>query len=326
MSRLQRILSAILIIQIAIAVVIYWPRGTAAKTGEPLFGELSVDEIVKFVVNDGEGNRISLSKNFGQWILPDAGDFIADGQKVNTVLEKIVAVQTNRLVTRTPGSHQRLQVSDEDFQRRVHFELEDGTKYILYIGSSSGARATHIRLAGRVEVYLTGELTNYDVGASVSNWIDTAYLNVPVDDIKAMVLENENGTFEFEKDAEDQWMMSGLEEDEEFDPNKLTTLVTRLASLSMTEPLGKEEKPEYGLDSPGAVVTLMTLNEANESKSYMIRIGKKDPGDNNFFIHSSESAYFVKVASYSAEDFVNRTREDFIKPPPTPVPTATSVP
>lgn len=326
MSRFQRILSAILALQIAIVVVVYWPRGTAAKAGEPLFGDLSVDEIVKYSVSDGEGNRINLSKSFGQWMLPDAGDFFADSQKISTVLEKIVAVQTNRLVTRTPASHKRLQVSDEDYQRRVQFEAEDGEKYILYIGSSSGARATHIRVAGQVEVYLSSELTSWEFGASATDWIDNVYLSVPAADIKAMVLENENGTFEFEKDAEDQWLMMGLEEGEEFDSSKLRTLVTRVASLNMTEPLGKEEKPEYGFDSPGAVVTLMTLNEANESKTYTIRIGKKDPGDNNFFIHSSESAYFVKVTSYSAEDFVNRTREDFLKPPPTPVPTETPGP
>jgi hypothetical protein len=84
----------------------------------------------------------------------------------------------------------------------------------------------------------------------------------------------------------------------------------------LLRPLGKEDNPAYGLDKPSAVVTLQTAE-----KTITIQVGAKFREDNSYVVKSSESPYYVRVAEFSVKDLVEKSRDGFIKPPPTPTPT-----
>lgn len=320
MNRLQQILLAILVVQIGLVVAIYWPQEPTASMDAPMFSELNAGDIVAFSVDDADDSHVDLTKSGDEWVVSSAGDYPCDGEKIYTALEKIPAIHTSRLVTRTEDSHKRLQVADDDFSRRVIFELADGSQHTLFIGTAPRAKATHVRKEGQNDVYLTGEITSWEFGANASSWIDTAYLSILTDEITTMVLTNANGTFEFEKDADGSWSMSGLDKDEELNQVNLNSLLNQFSSFQMTKPLGKQELSEYGLDSPNAVVKLNTQNEDKESKIYTLQVGAKDTDDNSYVVKSSESRYYVKVAGYSIDNFVNYAREDFIQQDPTPTP------
>jgi hypothetical protein len=201
MNKIQRILLALLVVQITIVAWIYWPQSDSAALGTKLLDINSPADVLIFAIEDNEGNQITLNQRGGVWILPDADDYPADSLKITPVLEKITAIDTDRLITRTSGSHKRLQVADDDFQRRVYLELSSGDSLILYIGSSAGSGSTHVRLAGQSEVYQTNEVTSWEFGASASTWIDPAYLSVPTETVLAATIQNANGTFEFEVDT-----------------------------------------------------------------------------------------------------------------------------
>ncbi len=269
---------------------------------------------------DADGNSIILRQVTGNWILPDADDYPAQADKITPLLDKIVGLTTGRLVTRTDASHKRLQVAPDDFVRRIDFETADGTKRTLYLGSSPKYGATHFRVDGQSETYLTSELSTWETKADAASWVDTAYLSVPQDDVTKMTLENTNGTFTFTKDDE-VWTMAGLAADETLDENKVTALVQQAASVNMVRPLGKEEQAAYGMDEPNAVVTLET-----EDKTITLRVGAKDPDANSYVVISSESPYYVRVSEYSLNNLVENTRDDFLQAPPTPTPEATSAP
>jgi YD repeat-containing protein len=222
-------------------------------------------------------------------------------------------VQANRLVTQTEASHKRLKVAADDFNRLLEMTLQDGATHKLYLGTSGGASATHVRLDDQSEVYLTGELNAWEAEAQPSAWIDTLYYTVPQTVTVALTLENEQGTFEFERDGE-TWTMQGLTEDETFAENNLTTVLNQITSLRMTRPLGTEEKPAYGLDNPKAVVTFKT--EAGEE--YTLRVGAQDEDDKSYVVKWSESPYYVKVGEFTVKEAVERGRDDFLLPPPTP--------
>ena len=106
-----------------------------------------------------------------------------------------------------------------------------------------------------------------------------------------------------------------------FNPNNLTTLLTRLSSLAMIRPLGKADKPEYGLGQPTAVVTVKANDDSGGTKTTVLRVGAKDDESNTYVVISSESPYYVRVAGFSVEDFVTRTRQDFLQAQPTPMAT-----
>jgi len=322
MKRHNQILAAVLVVQIILSVVVFWPRSAASAEREPLFPDLEADDIVALTITEPEGKSVTLQQVEEDWILPDADDYPAQASKVTPLLEKIVGLTTGRLVTRTDASHKRLQVATDDFARRIDFETTDGETHSLYLGSSPSYGAIHFRVEGQSEVYLASDINTYEVGATAASWVDTTYLNIPQGDVTAVTLENRNGQFAFVKEGAGEegggnWTMEGLAADEMLDGGKVDALLRQAGLVNLIEPLGKEDQPEYGMDEPGAVVTLST-----GEKTVTLRVGAKDPDDNSYVVTSSESPYYVRVAEYSVKELVENAREDFLRQEPTPTPEA----
>ncbi|UCC64292.1 MAG: DUF4340 domain-containing protein [Anaerolineae bacterium] len=325
MSRTNQILAAVLALQVVLVAVVFWPRPAASIAGgEKLFPDLEAEQVVRLTLSDAEGNQIELAKGAEGWVLPEADDYATEGTKAPDFLTKIVELRTNRLVTQTPGSHRRLKVASEDFERLVEFELADGTTHKLYLGTSPSYNVTHVRADGQDEVYLASGLAASDAGVQASNWVNTLYYSVIQDQIVAVTLENANGRFEFEKDEGGTWTMKGLAADEKLLENNVKSLVTRVALLRMIRPLGKTEKSEYGLGEPSAVVTIQTRDDEGKVESLTLRVGARSEEDDGYVVISSESPYYVRVAGYSVEDYLEKTWEDFLEPPPTPTPESSS--
>lgn len=315
MNRQNQILTAILVVQIVLAGAIFWPRTVASGVESgPLLADFQAGEVTRLTISDADGNQITLARSGEAWVLPEADEFPADGEKIEPLLENIEAIQTNRLVTRTDASHRRLQVADDDFNRRLELSLSDGRSHQLYLGSSAGASATHVRSDDNPEVFLTGDLTSWDANPQASAWIDTLYFTVPQTATLALTLENGNGTFEFEKEDE-TWTMLGLAEDETLNQSEVTRLVNQASSVRMTEPLGHEAQPAFGLDNPLATITLET-----EDETYTLRVGAQNEADNSYVMSSSTSPYYVRVAQFTGDAFVTPTRDSFLTPPPTAEP------
>lgn len=319
MTRANRILAVLLVVQLVVAALVFLPRTIESGPQEagPLFPDLEAGQVVSLTVTDGEGDSVHLARRGGEWVFAEADDFPTREDSVPDLLDKIAALKTDRLVTETAGSHKRLKVAGDEFERRVDLELEDGTHLRLYIGSSPSYGVAHVRADGQNEVYLVSDLSAQDVGADASAWAERIFFTVPRDDVEAMTLENDHGLLEFQR-AGETWDMAGLEEGEVLDQVRIGTLLGRVTSVTLLEPLGKEARAEYGLDEPSAVVHLQTGD-----KTYTLTIGAPDAEGSSYVFHSSESPYYVRVNGFSVQDLVDWQREDFLQQPtPTPTPLA----
>lgn len=313
MNRLHQLLFILLIIQIALGALVYWPSRAASQASGPLLGDITTDQVTEVVIQDGDDNQIRLAKKSAGWILPEAGDYPVTQENVTSLLEKVEAIKNNRLVTQTESSHNRLQVADDDFNRRIDLTLSDGSQHTLFVGSSGGASATHVRAGGHPEVYLTGDIGAFDVNTGASSWTDTLYFTLPQTATTHLILENGNGVFEFTKGVTETWTFAGLDQTEILNAGAVTSLVNQVSSLRMTEPIGTEEQPSFGLSEPLATVTLETPSE-----SFTLLVGAKDAEDNSYVLKASNSSYYVRVASFTGDNLVNKTRADFLEEPPTP--------
>lgn len=316
MKKHNRILAAALVLQIALVAVLFWPRSSASggETG-PLLGELESGDILTLSIEDDSGNRITLSKKGGSWVLPDADDYPAVEETISELLGKLVALKNDRLVTRTAASHQRLQVAPDDFMRRVELETAGGETRTLFLGSSPSYGATHVRLEGEDEAYLAGDLASWEVNATPNTWVDTSYLSIPQDSITKITLQNANGEWTLTKDEEGNWLVAELAEDEELDTASVNSIVSRVSAVSMLRPLGMEAAPVFKLDDPSALVTIETTE-----KTVTLQVGAKFTEDNSYIVKSSESPYYVQVAEFSVKDLVEQNHEGFVSLPPTPTP------
>jgi hypothetical protein len=325
MKRLTIVLIALLVFQVALSVFLLWPRSTVSAAA-PLFPKLSAGDIVALTVYDKPDASLALKKAGDKWVLPNADDYPASSTKVDALLGKIVALKTSRLVSQNATNQSRLKVAANDYLHRVDFQTADGANHTLYIGTSAGARATHVRSGDQNAVYLADDLNASDAAAQPAQWVDAAYLNVPVADVAGFTIKNANGTFKFSKGPNDTWLLDGLTGSETLNTAGITGLLGQIAALNMTKPLGKTAKPAYGLSQPGAEVTLTTRKD-NQEQTYTLQVGNaKDPSDSTYVVKSSASPYYVGVAEFSVKDLIERKRESFLQAPPTPAAGAGAAP
>ena len=326
MSKLHQILIAILVVQLALVAVVFWPRpAPAAAVGAPFFSEINAADISALVIRDDQGKSIKLSKPAGQWILPEFSDYPAQADKITPLLTKIAGLTSDRLVTRTEASQKQLQVADDKYVRRLELQTSGGASQVLYLGSSAGAQTIHVRVGGQKEVYLARDLNSWDFSTDPISWVDVVYLSVLKENVVSLTLGNANGQWTFEKDASGNWTMQGLAEGETFNRDDFTTVLNEVTSVRMTRPLGKTAEATFGMDQPSAMVTLKTQKDGQE-KTYTLTVGAKDPADNSYAVKSSESLFYVKVTEYSVKDLVEKTRDGFLQLPPTPAPAVAPTP
>ena len=293
MKRHQQILLGVLALQVILSVIVFWPRQAKSGTGELLFPDVAATDVVALTITDNLGEQVALRKADGMWVLPDAGDYPAKGETITPVIESLVTLDTATLVARSEANHKQLQVSEDTFQRRLDFETAAGKTYTVYLGSAPRYTATHFRVGGKSETYLTTALSTYELYTRASSWIDTVYIAIDQETVTGAVLENAQGTFSLVKSGED-WTLADLAADETISTGSTGAIVRNASTLSLMTPLGKTEDPSYGLDSPSAVVTLQT----DDGATHVLTVGSKSAEDNTYVVKSSDSPYYVRVSEY----------------------------
>lgn len=310
-NRLHQILIVLLIIQIALVAFVFRPQAAASESG-PLLPNFQASDVTAMTITDNEDNSIALAKQGEEWVLPEGGDYPAKGEEIAALLDSLAAVETDRLVTQTEDSHRRLEVAEDGFNRRLAITLADGTTRQVFVGTPSGADATHIRVDDQPEVYLASGISPWQIYAQAAEWVDPLYFNIATEEVTTLTLENANGTFNFTRDGE-SWTMVDLAEGETFSENNFSTLLSQSSAVRMSAPVGTEEEAAFGLSEPLATVTLQTADD-----TYTLQIGAKDEEDTTYFFKASNSPYYVKIPGFTGDAFIEKTRDDFLQLPPTP--------
>lgn len=314
MNRSNQILAGILVVQLALVAFMFWPGRNATVSAAALYADTKLDDIQSITVSD-QTNSIKVTRSGDGWVLPAAEDFPVTAVQATDTISKVLTIDTRRLVASNATSHSRLEVTDDKFVRRVDLETKDGKTLTLYVGSSPSFRATNVRRGDSDNVYLTNGVTADDLHTDYGSWINTTYLAIPETDVKELTVENAQAKLQFTRPTTDTWTLSDLAAGETFNQNNLTSLVTRLSSFTMVKPLGKTAKPEYGMDKPNATVTIVSQPAGGEAKTTTLTIGQPITGTQDYVIKSSDSDYFVEVASFSVENFINRGRADYLTQP-----------
>lgn len=254
MNRSNWLLTGLALVQLALVAVVFGLGGQPAPLASgPLLGDFTTDSVSALTLTNDAGTTLRLEKKADAWVLPEADDFPANGEAIGTLLNRLGSLGSQGLIARNASSYPRLSVADDSFLAKV--DLEQGSKTTsLYVGSSPRGGVSHVRVSGAPEVYLSG-ISSSDVSAEASAWIDTSYLSLNPDEVVALSLENAQGSFNFEK-SDGTWTLQGLGAGQTFDAENFDALVRQVSSLNMEKPLGKENKPEYGLDTPQARLTL----------------------------------------------------------------------
>lgn len=321
-------LSALLVVQLVVIAIVYWPAAPTSGQRAPLFANLDPTQVESIEIEDATGQSIVLERSNERWVVADTDGFPADAAKADDLLSGLAATTTSRLVTQTPGSHARLQVDADDFNRRLTLTYSDETTQEIYLGVTAGPNATHIRAGASDVVYLTGEVTAGEVEPFLSGWINTRYVSVAAADVNNLRLENAAGTIDLARMEDNQWTSPQLAQGETLDTNAVNSLLNQVTFLSMQDVLGQSLPDGASMDSADLVRVTMEItatpdtdsesdsanedaaNEDEAATSLTLEIGPLN--DSSHFAKSSDSEYYVTVAAQTALTLQQFTLADLI--------------
>jgi hypothetical protein len=317
MDRRNQILTLLLIVQLALVGYLFRPSAGSSGPAGKLLGDLKTADVTAVNVKEKDKN-VKMSKSGDNWVLPDNGAFPVEAVKVTDLISKLLSIDTSRLVASNASSYNRLKVADDDYVKNIELTTSDGKTHTVLVGTSPSARATNVRVGGSDAVYTTGKISAYDISTDLSGWINTTYVQVPEAQATHLNIQNASGKLSFTRVNTTTWTLDGLTGSEVFNQNNFSTVLTRLGTMQMIGPVGKEAKPEYGLDKPSAVISV-TYQAPNEAaKGLTLTVGAKDADGKNYYAKSSASDFFVKIATFTLDQFVTDTRDRYLQPPPTP--------
>ena len=315
----NKVLAGVLALQAVVLIVVFWPGSSGPDVGQ-LFPGLEEVNVTAVTITDSEGRRIRLTRSPFGCVLPEADDYPCQKDKLSEFLNRVVSITKTSLVAQTKGSHPRLKVAADQFERLIELEMAGGAHHKLYLGTSPRARSGHVRPDGQDQVFLAPSLSASAASVQPTDWVDPVYFSVPEDKFASLALENSKGRMELKKEDSGDWTLSGEGTGGALDQATVQSLVRKVSSLRLLRPLGKEELDSYGLKQPAAVITIVTNDGDSSSAERVLRIGAKDAQDEGFVVKSSESPYYVVVAGDAVQDFLEQGSNDLLEAPPEPTP------
>lgn len=276
MTKQQNLLGLFLILQLILAIGLYWSdlQSKQSRSPRPLFN--FDKQLINRITIDSAGKLADLIRKNDRWEIASLDGLPANNGKLNTLIAKLEGLEQTWPIATSLNSQQRFEVGEDQFQRRLKLFHDDKLMDELLIGTSPGFRKTHVRRSGDDAIYSVS-LSHHELPAESDSWLNRSLLAVAdVSSIK---------TSEFElKYNNDLWAFDQADGSVEVDENKVSQLVSTLTSLQVLSlEKGKLEPPS----DKDAIYRLEVVGRSN----WVYELFKKD---NKHYIHRNDiDQYFL---------------------------------
>jgi hypothetical protein len=246
--------------------------------------------------------------------LRSAGDYPATKERVDALLDSLLGLTTTGPITTQAASHEALKVSDDAYGRRIRV-VAGGEAAEWLIGAATN-RSIHMRQVGEDDVYLARGASEWSFEDGASSYYDASYVDGNIAAMDAVAVHNEHGDLRFAKD-DDAWTLADLASDEIADAEAIASFVSSVAKLRMSEPVGREVLPAYGLSrglSGGPSQALRvdwTLVSEDQSEAGGYAVGAEVEGDR--YVKAVDQLFVVRAAASAVQQLQDAARSEFVK-------------
>ncbi len=315
MRQINKILIGLLVAQSALAALTWTSMASKPEPAgsRPVFG-FDADKIVSLKIkakprgkSGKEAQTLQLAKKDGGWVVADRDDFPADKDKVQKVLDQLLELKIGGALASNPANHNQLKVGERDYDRVVTLGTDKEAKTVI-VGSGP-ASSVNLRFQGKDEVYRARGMSVWAINDSVSGYVDTKYIEVDKEKLSQAVVSNETGRLSFAKEG-DKWVLAELPPGETLDENKVKTFINKLTTLNLQEPVGRQQKAEYGITGGSEVFLVSDGEEEAVSRRYVIGAFRDEQ---SLYAKADDNDWVVAVSKWSAEDIRKKGAADFVK-------------
>ncbi len=233
MNRKINVLGGLLVAQVLLTVVLWAVNRPQSKIAEPL---LNIDPAAVDQIEIADADKtVELVRKEGRWQLPALADLPAAAGKVKQLIEKLANFKPDWPETTTAASHQRFELAEDHFQRRIKLAGAGQTQADLLVGTSPGFRKSHVRKAGDDAVYAV-EISAFDLPTQAVDWLDKNLLTAEqISEIRGAeyALVKNDGIWQWDLN---HWPKNQFQPiSEKPDQDKVAALVSVLAGLTILD-------------------------------------------------------------------------------------------
>lgn len=293
---------------------------TQANKG-PLLN-LKAAEVNELLLEDGQGRKLTLKKEADRWLLPDSGSFPADAERVQGLMDRLAALQRGWPEATTSEAAARFKVAPDKFERKLSLRANGKDVATVYFGTSPGLRKVYLRVNKDADIQAMPLAPN-ELEIQADNWIDAGVLRLKPEQVTRVDLPNLQLTR-----TPDGLQPVDLKPEEELIKERRDALVKRLTGLSINAILGKETKPEYGLDAPALrytveleggvridyVVGQPPKPEKPEEQATPVAAQPPQPTDNSYVVKASNQEQLLRIDGWQIEELKNAARAALVRP------------
>lgn len=301
-----------------------------------------------------KGGEVTLQKTGDDWKMIKPIEATVTQANVKSLLDNLKTISVTERIDASKTAYDKYKVSDAKAVHAVFYE-GDKPKYDLYFGEN-GSRGQMTRFAGKDGVYAAKGYSSYLYTRDVKGWRDMTLFKFDEDKVARVDIENENGTFDFErakgeksdakkddkkadakktdtktdtKKDDAKWVGhfkkakgGGAEPIKNFDAGKVDELIRAYKALNATDFTRDKSAAETGLEKPSATLTF-TLSDGGKR---VVKIGKTSEGSSRW-IQTNESNETWSISSWASDwatadlkKFQKADDKDKKSPPPGPPP------
>lgn len=316
MQKTIRVLALLLGAQLllALGLSVTAPNLSARPADAPLLG-LDSAAVDRLTLSGPDGEEVTLSKTGDGWQLSDPDGFPADSAKADGLLRQLTELMHGPAVATSSGAQQRFKVAEDSFERRIVLNQGEETLATLYLGTSPAMRQSHARRSDDDQIYAVA-LATYDVPVAAEDWLDKTVLRFAASEITAIRLPELTlqrvPQASTDEDGEAAATLTWQAEPElPLDLEAVDTLTDKLANLRIGSVLGREAKPEYGLDKPQLTLTV----ERKDAEALEYRLAKlEDSGD--YVLKVSSRPEYFRLPAYTGDGLLEATAQEALRAKP----------
>jgi len=289
MMSVNRTLVAVLAVQSLLVAATWWPSGQTSAPARSLvpFAADAIDEIrVEDAPDDKDVLRLERTRD--GWAIASAGEFPADPEKVEKVVDDLAKIEVRDPIVSTNASHADLSVADDHFDKRVTLKSDEG-EVVLYLGGKG--RNTNVRVAGEDAVYSARGLSQWSVGASPRSYYDAEYIKADPASFDTFEITGPDHHLVLHRDDENNWAAEGAVLDQE----KVGDLLRKVSTVRISAlPDGPPRNVENG------VRVEWTVEEGGQSTPGGYVIGPEENGKR--VVKALDRGHAVLVTESSVKD------------------------
>jgi len=305
----QRNLAILLLLQLLLVAITWWPSSRAA-VHQPVF-DLDRDAIDRIEIAlrpeaDRPGEAVTLVKDAGGWKVHSAAGYPAIPEKVDAILDALLALAAGPAIAGHPSSHAPLNVGEETYGRRISVTA-DGEVFEWLVGAAT-SRSVNMRRVGQDDVYRADGASEWSFGELSESYFEKKYVDAEPASFAAAALRNANGEFRFEQ-SDGVWGLVGLEEGETADPGAIAAFLESVAQLTMTEPVGAELLPAHGFEDGARIDWTIAAEDQSIGGGYSV--GASIEGDR--FVKQEGNVFVVRAPESAVEPLLQATRSQFLE-------------